>query len=285
MKEFPESFIWGGALGGPGMEGGLANGKRGPVLQDYLTAGTNLVTRRVTWKDKFGNEHASPSLNFKLPDGGEYVFLEDTYYPTHKGIDFDAHWKEDLDLFAAMGLKMIRVCLSWSRLFPTGKEDHPSPEGISFYKELFTEMHNRGIEPLVSLWHSSTPLHVLTREGGWMKRELVDDYVRYASFCFEAFKGLVHWWIPFQEMNNALLMTDLSGCEDPRDWYWSCQMIHYQLVAAALCTVAGHNIDPDNKIGCMLCGIPFYPLTPDPEDVWKTIFSGSRTCFIPGTSA
>ena len=27
------------------------------------------------------------------------------------------------------------------------------------------------------------------------------------------------------------------------------------------------NPDPENKIGCMICGITYYPLTSDPEDI------------------
>ena len=43
--------------------------------------------------------------------------------------------------------------------------------------------------------------------------------------------------------------------------------LHYQFVASARAVQIGHQIDPENKIGCMICGITYYPLTSDPEDI------------------
>ena len=43
--------------------------------------------------------------------------------------------------------------------------------------------------------------------------------------------------------------------------------LHYQFVASAKAVKLGHEIDPENKIGCMICGITYYPLTSDPEDI------------------
>ena len=45
------------------------------------------------------------------------------------------------------------------------------------------------------------------------------------------------------------------------------QHLHYQFVASARAVQIGHQIDPENKIGCMICGITYYPLTSDPEDI------------------
>lgn len=34
---------------------------------------------------------------------------------------------------------------------------------------------------------------------------------------------------------------------------------------------ACHEIIPDAKIGCMILGMPVYPLTPSPDDAWETL--------------
>ncbi len=34
---------------------------------------------------------------------------------------------------------------------------------------------------------------------------------------------------------------------------------------------ACHEIIPDAKIGCMILGMPVYPLNPSPEDMWETL--------------
>ena len=43
------------------------------------------------------------------------------------------------------------------------------------------------------------------------------------------------------------------------------QAAHHELVASALATKLAHEIDPENKIGCMLAAGQFYPYTCDPN--------------------
>ena len=45
--------------------------------------------------------------------------------------------------------------------------------------------------------------------------------------------------------------------------------LHNQLVAAARATIVAHEIDPNLKVGCMLCTNMAYPLTPDPLDAME----------------
>ena len=66
--------------------------------------------------------------------------------------------KEDIALLKEMGFKMFRLSISWSRIYPTGEEDKPNQAGLDFYRNVFTELRNAGIEPLVSIWHFDTPL-------------------------------------------------------------------------------------------------------------------------------
>ena len=46
-------------------------------------------------------------------------------------------------------------------------------------------------------------------------------------------------------------------------------MAHHELVASALATKMAHEIDHNNKVGCMMAGGDFYPYTCNPKDVWK----------------
>lgn len=45
------------------------------------------------------------------------------------------------------------------------------------------------------------------------------------------------------------------------------QAIHHEMVASALATKIGHEINPDFQIGCMILSMSVYPLSPDPKDV------------------
>ena len=43
------------------------------------------------------------------------------------------------------------------------------------------------------------------------------------------------------------------------------------MVASALATKIAHEIDPENKVGCMLAGGIFYPYSCRPENYFKGI--------------
>ena len=49
------------------------------------------------------------------------------------------------------------------------------------------------------------------------------------------------------------------------------QAAHHELVASALATKIGHEIDSENKIGCMVLGLTSYPRTCNPGNVIATM--------------
>ena len=279
MAKFPENFLWGGATAANQYEGGWNEGGRGMTSSDVTTGGTNKTPRLVTWRDKDGVAHATPSHGFVLPEGAEYAALEDYYYPNHKATDFYHHWEEDIELFAEMGFKTFRMSIAWSRLFPTGLEDKPNEEGVEFYRNVFKKLREHNIEPLVTIWHFDTPLYLEQNLGGWNNRELIDLYVHFAETCFREFKGLVKYWLTFNEINNTIQFVDMMSDVTDDVYQRAYQQLHYQYVASARAVQIGHAIDPENMIGCMICGITNYPLTSDPEDVWATIYKWERNIF------
>ncbi len=219
-----------------------------------------------------------------IPDGGaKYAVLDDYYYPNHDGIDFYHHYKEDIALFAEMGFKMFRLSISWSRLYPHGDEEIPNQKGIEFYRHVFKECQKYGIEPLVTIWHFDTPLYLEEHYGGWNNRKLIDFYERYARTCFTEYKGLVKYWLTFNEINNTIMMLNLfgnqAGSKEHQEGY---QQLHYQFVASARAVQIGHEIDSDNMIGCMICGITFYPGTCDPRDILANRHMWAKSIFYCG---
>lgn len=248
MSHFPNGFLWGGATAANQYEGGWNEGGRGPALTDVTTGGTVNSPRMITWIDKYGSPHASPSHGFILPEGASYAVLEDYYYPNHKGTDFYHHYKEDIALFAEMGFKVFRMSISWSRLYPNGIEEKPNQEGIEFYRNVFEELKAHGIEPLVTIWHFDTPLYLEEQMGGWTNRELIDLYVRFAKTCFEEYKGLVKYWLTFNEINNTIMFLDMEGEVEEERYTEAYQILHNEFVASAKAVQIGHEIDPDNML-------------------------------------
>ncbi|XNM71223.1 family 1 glycosylhydrolase [Escherichia coli] len=66
------------------------------------------------------------------------------------------------------------------------------------------------MEPLVTLCHFDVPMHLVTEYGSWRNRKMVDFFARYARTCFEAFDGLVKYWLTFNEI-NIMLHSPFSG--------------------------------------------------------------------------
>jgi len=246
METLPKNFLWGGAIAANQVEGSYNEDGRGLANMDVVPSGKN------RFQYMFGNVK---DLSFK----------EKEKYPVLKGIDFYHRYKEDIALFAEMGFKVLRLSISWSRIYPTGEEDKPNQAGLDFYRNVFTELRNAGIEPLVSIWHFDTPLALEEKYGDWLDRKYIALYEKYVTTIFNEYKGLVKYWLTFNEINNTInFLPDNASDEAYQEAY---QHLHYQFVASAIAVQIGHQIDPENKIGCMICGITYYPLTSDPEDI------------------
>lgn len=117
MTSFPEGFLWGGALAANQVEGAWDVDGRGPSVADIATYKPHVDPK------EYAAHHvvSSESVRAALADP------DVTWYPKRRGIDFYHRWREDLDLFAELGFRTLRVSISWSRLFPTGEEAEANP--------------------------------------------------------------------------------------------------------------------------------------------------------------
>ncbi|MBR4162581.1 MAG: family 1 glycosylhydrolase [Solobacterium sp.] len=280
MAHFSKDFLWGGAVAANQWEGGWNLDGRGPAMTDVTTGGTVNTPRLITYIDKDGN-HGTLTRGQKLPEGAKYAVLPEYHYPNHDAVDGYHHYKEDIALFGEMGFKQFRMSISWSRLFPTGLEEEPVQAGVEFYRDMFKEMRKNNIEPLVTIWHFDTPLYLEEHCGGWLNRETIDHFVRFAKTCFTEYKGLVHNWLTFNEINNTIMFLSLRENSDEA-YQNAYQHLHYQFVASAKAVQVGHAIDPTNQIGCMICGIARYPATCDPKDILANRHGWEQNIFYCG---
>ncbi|MFC3928891.1 glycoside hydrolase family 1 protein [Streptococcus caprae] len=267
---FPKGFLWGGAIAANQAEGAYNVDGRGLVQTDVTTGGSVDTPRYTTFIDKDGKPGKVASMGHMghIPEGAKFAVLEDYYYPNHDGVDFYHRYKEDIKLFAEMGYSVFRLSISWARIFPNGDDAEPNQAGLDFYRSVFEECRKYGIEPLVSIWHFDTPLSLEERYGGWTNRKLIDFYVRYAETIFKEYKGLVKYWLTFNEINGTIMFMEFGGDNVPDKAYQDAyQHLHYQFVASARAVKLAHEIDPDYKVGNMICGITYYPATCDPADI------------------
>jgi 6-phospho-beta-glucosidase len=174
-----------------------------------------------------------------------------------------------------MGFKTYRLSIGWTRIFPKGDDLEPNEEGLKFYEELFKECHKYGIEPLVTITHFDCPIHLIKEYGGWRNRKLIEFYQRLVTVLFNRYKGLVKYWLTFNEINMILHAPFIGGGivfeEGDNEAQIKFTAAHNQLVASAYATKIAHEIDPNNKVGCMLAAGNYYPYTCHPEDVFKAM--------------
>lgn len=278
---FPKGFYWGGATAANQCEGAYNVDGRGLAKTDVTTGGSVNKLRMITYKNADGTIGEVPQFS-KIPEGASYAILDDHYYPNHEGIDFYHRYKEDIALFAEMGFKMFRMSISWSRIFPNGDEEKPNQKGLDFYRNVFEELKKYDIEPLVTISHFDTPLYLEEHYGGWNNRKLIGFFTRFCETIFKEYKGLVKYWLTFNEINNTVMFLDMFGTSSDQDYQEAYQQLHYQYVASAKAVKLGHEIDAAYQIGCMICGITNYPMTCDPKDILYNRYKWEQGIFYSG---
>ena len=143
---FPDGFVWGAAAASYQIEGAVAEDGRAPSIWDTFS-------------------HQPGAIDHD--DNGDVAC--DHYH----------RWRGDLDLMAELGLASYRFSVSWSRVMPDGRSVNQA--GVDFYKRLVDGMLERGIKPLMTLYHWDLPQALDEGEGGgWLSRDLPDRFVDYA---------------------------------------------------------------------------------------------------------
>lgn len=178
--KFPKDFLFGAASASYQVEGGWNEGGKG-----------------VTNWDVFSK---IPGKTFENTNGDVAV---DHYH----------RYKEDIKLMAEMGLESYRFSISWARIIPDGVGE-VNQEGIEFYNNIINECLKYGIVPFATLYHWDFP-QVLEEQGGWLNKNMIDAFAKYAETCFKAFGDRVKHWITFNETINFCRLGYIAGVHPP----------------------------------------------------------------------
>lgn len=260
---FPKDFLWGGAIAANQAEGAWNVDGKGMSVADVAKYDPDIDP-----KDYVKQWHVSPE-QIKEAMATDNT----THYPKRHGIDFYHRYKEDLALFAKMGMKCLRVSIAWTRLFPNGTEKEPNEKGVKFYVDLFKEMRRVGIEPLVTLSHYEMPLYLVNHYDGWVSRDVVDMFVRFVKVCAASFTPYVHYWLTFNEIDSVfrhpfttvgVVEEEYANKKEAEAAIY--QALHHQFIASSLATKVLKQADPNAQVGCMMTKTLAYPLTANPEE-------------------
>ncbi|WP_034551836.1 6-phospho-beta-glucosidase [Carnobacterium funditum] len=262
---FKQGFLWGGATAANQVEGGYDEAGRGLANVDVVPIGV----------DRF------PIIAGQMK---HFDFDDQHFYPAKKAIGMYHRYKEDIALFAEMGFTTYRLSIAWSRIFPMGDEKEPNEEGLQFYEDLFKECHKYGIEPLVTITHFDCPMYLVGKYGAWRSREMIGFYENLCTIIFRRYKGLVKYWLTFNEI-NMILHAPFMGAglyfeEGENEEQVKYQAAHHELIASAMATRIAHEVDPENRVGCMLAAGQYYPYSCRPEDIFKALEADRENYFF-----
>lgn len=277
---FRDDFLWGGATAANQIEGAYLEDGKGLSTSDF-----------AAYKDPYAGEKVNNfTFDVTSTELKKYKEHPEQYsFPKRWGIDFYHQYKSDIALFAEMGFKVFRLSISWVRIFPTGLEDTPNEAGLAFYDRVFDECAKYGMEPLVTMSHYEMPIALTEKYNGWINREMIPLFDKFARTILTRYKDKVKYWITFNEMNMNLnsLYTGAGVLEDLVDdpLQAAYQASHNQFLASALAVKAAHEIIPECQIGCMINQIEAYAKTTKPEDQLQALKSNQLNMFYPDVQA
>ena len=177
---FPENFLWGVACASYQCEGGWNEDGKGLSIWDEFT-------------------HIPG--NVYNGDTGDTAC--DSYH----------RCAEDVALMKAHGIQAYRFSVSWPRIIPDG-DGGVNEQGFAYYDSLVNALLENGIKPMITLYHWDLP-SALQDKGGWLNRDIVAAFGRYAAVVAEHFAGRVDTYMTLNEPQCVTALGYVAGVHAP----------------------------------------------------------------------
>ncbi|WP_295456520.1 GH1 family beta-glucosidase [uncultured Thiodictyon sp.] len=173
----------------------------------------------------------------------------------------------DLDLMAELGLTAYRFSVAWGRVLPNGT-GRVNAKGLDFYQRLVDGLLERGIQPMLTLYHWDLP-EALEARGGWLNPDSARWFADYAAMLYEALDDRVGLWVTLNEPWVSTVLGYLSGEHAPgrRSLAEPPRVAHHQLCAHGEAVAAYRELGR-HQIGISLNLEPQHPATDSPLD-WE----------------
>jgi beta-glucosidase len=234
-SEFPPGFLWGVATASYQVEGAVSEDGRGPSIWDTFSH--------------------TPGLTHNGDNGD-------------RAVDHYHRFAADVALMAELGVNAYRFSISWSRIIPDGT-GRVNEAGIDFYRRLCKELVGAGITPVATLYHWDLP-QALQDRGGWLNRESVEWFARYASVAKEALGDMIELWATLNEPWCSAFLGHSSGEHAPgiKDSPRSFVAAHHLMLAhhAGIRAMRASSPADSDRLGIVLNLIPAWPSTDSEED-------------------
>ncbi|KPJ08092.1 Myrosinase 1 [Papilio machaon] len=194
LRKFPPGFKWGAATSSYQIEGAWNVSDKGENIWDRFI-------------------HNNPDV---IIDSSNGDIACDSYH----------NWQEDVRIAAELGLDFYRFSISWPRLLPLGTSEKISEVGKDYYNNLINGLLEKGIQPVVTLYHWDLPQR-LQDLGGWANPYIVDWFADYARIAYKLFGDRVKTWVT---INEPIVVCDVAyntgsfapGVKDPEFASYLC---------------------------------------------------------------
>jgi beta-glucosidase len=195
FKEFPKNFLWGASTSSHQVEGGTFN-DWSEWEKENAQRLAHEAQKRPQWQKS------------KFPE-----MFNPQNYISGKACDHYHRFEEDFDIAKSLGQNAHRFSIEWSRIEPEeGKFDEKEIEHCA---KVIAALKDRGIEPLVTLWHWTLPVW-LAEKGGVENRHFENYFVRYALKVVSSIGEDVKFWITLNEPDVFAGQAYLKGIWPPQ---------------------------------------------------------------------
>ena len=126
--------------------------------------------------------------------------------------DFWNRYREDIKAASELGLKALRISISWSRIEP--QPSHFNDEAMDRYVDMVREIRSHGMEPIVTLHHFINP-RWFTESNGWLRDDSPIIFRDFVKYVYDALGNRVTYWLTINEINLYVYLAYLAGIFPP----------------------------------------------------------------------
>jgi beta-glucosidase len=121
-------------------------------------------------------------------------------------------YRDDHQIIEDLGFDSYRFSLEWSRIEP--EEGEFSVAALDHYKRVCEDLRERGVTPVVTFHHFTTPRWV-AHHGGWEDPDTADRFARYCERATRHLGELIGMACTINEPNMVATHGFLSGAFPP----------------------------------------------------------------------
>lgn len=129
-------------------------------------------------------------------DWSEWEKNKPAGFVSGKACDSYNRFEEDFDIAKQLNQNIHRFSIEWSRIEP--EEGRFDEKEMQHYVNVVKSLRDRGIEPMITLWHFTNPVW-FAEKGGFINLDSHKYFTRYVRYVVENLKDQVGLWITFNE--------------------------------------------------------------------------------------